>query len=62
MSPRGRAGTALAKGDHPQGSEPSTRYRFNSGFGRFSFRVRLRPNDSSPYSRAASRKVRVHVG
>jgi hypothetical protein len=40
----------------------STRYRFNSGFGRFTFRVRLRPNDSYPYSRGTSRAVRVRVG
>jgi hypothetical protein len=40
----------------------STRYRFNSGFGRFTFRVRLRPNDSYPYSRGTSRQVRVRVG
>jgi hypothetical protein len=45
-----------------RGGTYSTRYRFNSSFGRFSFRVRLRPNDSYPYSRAASRKVRVRVG
>ena len=40
----------------------STRYRFNSGAGRFTFRVRLRPNDSYPYSRGASRHLRVRVG
>jgi hypothetical protein len=40
----------------------STRYRFNSGAGRFTFRVRLRPNDSYPYSRGASRHLRVSVG
>jgi hypothetical protein len=40
----------------------STRYRFNSGFGRFTFRIRLRPNDSYPYSRGTSRHVRVRVG
>ena len=40
----------------------STRYRFNSSFGRFTFRVRLRPNDSYPYSRSTSRHVRVRVG
>jgi hypothetical protein len=45
-----------------RGGTYSTRYRFNSGFGRFSFRVRLRPNDSYPYSRSASRKVRLRVG
>jgi hypothetical protein len=40
----------------------STRYRFNSGRGRFAFRMRLRPNDSYPYSRGTSRNVRVRVG
>jgi hypothetical protein len=45
-----------------RGGTYSTRYRFNSRFGRFSFRVRLRPNDSYPYSRSASRNVRVRVG
>jgi hypothetical protein len=30
--------------------------------GRFNFRMRLRPNDNYPYSRAASRSVRVRVG
>jgi hypothetical protein len=40
----------------------STRYRFNSGSGRFTFRVRLRPNDSYPYSRGTSRHLRVRVG
>ena len=32
----------------------STRYRFNSGGGRFTFRLRLRPNDSYPYARGTS--------
>jgi hypothetical protein len=45
-----------------RGGVYSTRYRFNSGFGRFTFRVRLRPNDSYPYSRSASRNLRVRVG
>jgi hypothetical protein len=40
----------------------STRYRFNSGAGRFTFRVRLRPNDSYPYSLGRSRHVTVRVG
>jgi hypothetical protein len=40
----------------------STRYRFNSGAGRFVFRIRLRPSDSYPYSRGTSRDVRVRVG
>jgi hypothetical protein len=45
-----------------KGGRYSTRYRFNSGFGRFTFRVRLRPNDSYPYSRGTSRHLRVRVG
>jgi hypothetical protein len=45
-----------------KGGRYSTRYRFNSGFGRFTFRVRLRPSDSYPYSRGASRHLRVRVG
>lgn len=45
-----------------KGGRYSTRYRFNSGFGRFTFRVRLRPNDSYPYSRGTSRHIRVRVG
>ena len=45
-----------------KGGRYSTRYRFNSGFGRFTFRVRLRPNDSYPYSRGTSRHMRVRVG
>jgi hypothetical protein len=40
----------------------STRYHFNSGGGRFTFRMRLRPNDSYPYALATSRHVRVRVG
>jgi hypothetical protein len=40
----------------------STRYRFNSASGRFSFRLRLRPNDSYPYARGTSKTVRVRVG
>jgi hypothetical protein len=40
----------------------STRYRFNSGGGRFSFRLRLRPNDSYPYARGTSKAVRIRVG
>jgi hypothetical protein len=39
----------------------STRYHFNSGAGRFTFRMRLRPNDSYPYSRGTSRHLRVRV-
>jgi hypothetical protein len=45
-----------------KGGTYSTRYRFNSGFGRFTFRVRLRPIDSYPYSRSVSHAVRVRVG
>jgi hypothetical protein len=30
--------------------------------GRFTFRVRLRPNDAYPYSRGVSRRIRVPVG
>ena len=45
-----------------KGGRYSTRYRFNSGFGRFTFRVRLRPSDSYPYSRGTSRDLRVRVG
>jgi hypothetical protein len=40
----------------------STRYRFNSAGGRFTFRMRLRPNDSYPYARGTSRARRVRVG
>jgi hypothetical protein len=45
-----------------KGGRYSTRYRFNSGAGRFTFRIRLRPNDSYPYSRGTSRDLRVRVG
>jgi hypothetical protein len=45
-----------------KGGVYSTRYHFNSARGRFTFRVRLRPNDSYPYARAASKHVRVRVG
>jgi len=39
------------------------RYRFNSaGSGRFTFRLRLRPNDAYPYARGFSRRMRVRVG
>jgi hypothetical protein len=39
------------------------RYRFNSAVsGRFTFRLRLRPNDAYPYARGVSRRVRVRVG
>jgi hypothetical protein len=38
-------------------------YRFNSASsGRFTFRMRLRPNDAYPYARGFSRRVRVRVG
>jgi hypothetical protein len=45
-----------------KGGVYSTRYHFNSAGGLFTFRVRLRPNDSYPYARAASKHVRVRVG
>jgi hypothetical protein len=45
-----------------KGGAYSTRYRFNSAGGRFSFRMRLRPNDSYPYARGTSRARRVSVG
>jgi hypothetical protein len=45
-----------------KGGRYSTRYRFNSPGGRFTFRMRLRPNDSYPYARGTSRNVRVRVG
>jgi hypothetical protein len=45
-----------------KGGRYSTRYRFNSPGGRFTFRVRLRPSDSYPYSRGTSRSVKVRVG
>jgi hypothetical protein len=39
------------------------RYRFNAAVsGRFTFRLRLRPNDAYPYARGFSRRVRVRVG
>jgi hypothetical protein len=44
------------------GGAYSTRYRFNSGGGRFTFRMRLRPNDSYPYARGTSKPLRVSVG
>ncbi len=38
-------------------------YRFNSaGSGRFTFRLRLRPNDAYPYALGVSRRMRVRVG
>jgi hypothetical protein len=45
-----------------KGGRYSTRYRFNSGGGRFTFRLRLRPNDSYPYARGTSKAVRIRVG
>jgi hypothetical protein len=45
-----------------KGGAYSTRYRFNSAGGRFTFRMRLRPNDSYPYARGTSRTRRVSVG
>jgi len=47
---------------HPPRRPLPTRYRFNSASGRFSFRLRLRPNDSYPYARGTSKTVRVSVG
>jgi hypothetical protein len=44
------------------GGAYSTRYRFNSSGGRFTFRMRLRPNDSYPYARGTSKTMRVRVG
>ncbi len=45
-----------------KGGAYSTLYRFNSAGGRFTFRMRLRPNDSYPYARGTSRPMRVRVG
>jgi hypothetical protein len=45
-----------------KGGAYSTRYRFNSAGGRFTFRMRLRPNDSYPYARGTSKPVRIGVG
>jgi hypothetical protein len=45
-----------------RGGRYSTRYRFNSASGRFTFRIRLRPSDSYPYARGTSKAVRVRVG
>jgi len=39
------------------------RYRFQpASRGRFTFRMRLRPNDAYPYARGSSRRMRVRVG
>jgi hypothetical protein len=41
----------------------TVRYHFQrASQGRFTFRVRLRPNDAYPYSRGVSRRMRVRVG
>ena len=41
----------------------TVRYHFQrASRGRFTFRIRLRPNDAYPYSRVVSRRMRVHVG
>jgi hypothetical protein len=41
----------------------TVRYRFQrASHGRFTFRIRLRPNDAYPYSRGTSRRMRVRVG
>jgi hypothetical protein len=45
-----------------KGGAYSTRYRFNSASGRFTFRMRLRPSDSYPYARGTSKSMRVSVG
>jgi hypothetical protein len=45
-----------------KGGTFSTRYRFNSASGRFTFRMRLRPSDSYPYARGTSKPMRVGVG
>lgn len=45
-----------------KGGVYSTRYRFNSFGGRFTFRMRLRPSDSYPYARGTSSARRVRVG
>ncbi len=45
-----------------RGGRYSTRYRFNSAAGRFTFRLRLRPSDSYPYARGTSKAVRIRVG
>jgi hypothetical protein len=59
---RGRGWRTVKTTRTRKGGRYSTRYRFNSPAGRFSFRVRLRPNDSYPYSRGTSRRLRVRVG
>jgi hypothetical protein len=41
----------------------TVRYHFQrANTGRFTFRIRLRPNDAYPYSRGVSRRMRVRVG
>jgi hypothetical protein len=41
----------------------TVRYHFQrANSGRFTFRIRLRPNDAYPYSRGVSRRMRVTVG
>ena len=41
----------------------TVRYHFQrASRGRFTFRIRLRPNDAYPYSRGVSRRLRVRVG
>ena len=41
----------------------TVRYHFQrASQGRFTFRIRLRPNDAYPYSRGVSRRMRVRVG
>jgi hypothetical protein len=45
-----------------KGGVYSRRYCFNSAGGRFTFRMRLRPNDSYPFARGTSSARRVSVG
>jgi hypothetical protein len=41
----------------------TVRYHFQrANFGRFTFRIRLRPNDAYPYARGVSGRMRVRVG
>jgi hypothetical protein len=59
---RGRGWRTVKTTRTRKGGRYSTRYHFNSGGGRFTFRIRLRPNDSYPYSRGTSRHLRIRVG
>jgi hypothetical protein len=53
------ANNAWVAGNNPGGNAA---HRFNSPAGRFTFRLRLRPNDSYPYARGTSKAVRIRVG